>query len=177
LSEGDIYSKAKNQMRLSERILAAVPGFRGYKEKELRRESDRLVRNHLYRRLSAVKSDLKDAFQTLSDRRMIEAMKDMDRLIARFDRVAAKIDHASYGYTGFFDVVKVEEASLDRMIEFDKSLVDGVEKMAEEVRSFKIRVVKREVKDLGERIQRVAEALEVFEETYDGRGEVILGVS
>jgi len=45
----DVYSEVKGQMRLSERIAAFVPGFRGYKEKEMRRESDRLVRNHLYR--------------------------------------------------------------------------------------------------------------------------------
>ncbi len=177
MSGGDIYSEAKRQMRLSERILAAIPGFRGYKEKELRRESDRLVRNHLYRQLSTAKTDLKDALQTLSDRRMVDAMKSMDRLIAGFDRVAAKIDHASYGYTGFFNVVKVEEASLDRMIEFDKRLVDSVEKMADEAKSFKKDVVKRNIEDFGERVQQVTEALETLEETFDGRGEVILGVS
>ena len=39
--------KSKSQMRLSERIAAALPGFRGYKEKELRRETDKLIRNQL----------------------------------------------------------------------------------------------------------------------------------
>jgi hypothetical protein len=39
----DVYAQAKSQMRLSERIAAALPGFRGYKEKELRRESDKLI--------------------------------------------------------------------------------------------------------------------------------------
>ncbi|MDI6847304.1 MAG: hypothetical protein QMD23_04140, partial [Candidatus Bathyarchaeia archaeon] len=119
----DFYEKAKKQMRLSERILAEVPGFRGYKEKELRRESDRLIRNHLYRRLAEAKNDLRAVFQRLSDRRLFEVLTGMDRLVAKFDRVAAKIDHASYGYAGFFNVVKVEEASLDRMIDFDNKLI------------------------------------------------------
>ncbi len=44
----DVYAQSKSQMRLSERIAAALPGFRGYKEKELRRESDKLIRNNLY---------------------------------------------------------------------------------------------------------------------------------
>ena len=177
MNEGNIYSEARRQMRLSERILAAIPGFRGYKEKELRRESDRLVRNHLHRRLSTAKNDLRDALQMLSDRRMIEAMKNMDHLIADFDRVAAKIDHASYGYAGFFNVVKVKEANLDRMIEFDKSLIDGVERMVKETESFKTDVTKREVKDFAERVQHVTEVLEDLEKAFDGRGEVILGVS
>jgi hypothetical protein len=40
-----MYAQAKSQMRLSERI-AALPGFAD-KEKELRRESDKLIRNNL----------------------------------------------------------------------------------------------------------------------------------
>ena len=65
----DLYTEAKKQMRLGERIATAIPGFRGYKEKELRRESDKLIRNHLYRKLSKAKNDLKAVFQKLSDRR------------------------------------------------------------------------------------------------------------
>ena len=173
----NVYEKAKKQMRLSERILAAIPGFRGYKEKELRRESDRLIRNHLYRRLSEAKSDLKDVFQKLSDRRFFEALTDLDRLVAKFDRVAAKIDHASYGYAGFFDVVKVKEGNLDRMIDFDNQLADDVEKIVNEVETFKAEVMKKEIKKAKERIQHLVETLEAFEKTFDERGEVILGVS
>jgi hypothetical protein len=173
----DFYEKAKRQMRLSERILAAIPGFRGYKEKELRRESDRLIRNHLYRRLSEAKSDLKDVFQKLSDRRLFEVLTDMDRLVAKFDRVAEKVNHASYGYTGFFNIVKIEEANLDRMIDFDNQLVDGVEKIVTEVEAFKSEVMKQEIKKAKEHIQHLVETLEAFEETFDKRGEAILEVS
>ena len=172
----DFYQKAKKQMRLGERILAAIPGFRGYKEKELRRESDRLIRNHLYRRLSEAKTDLKDVFQKLSDRRLFEVLTDVDRLVARFDRVAAKIDHASYGYAGFFNIIKVEEGNLDRMIDFDNQLIDGVEKIVSEVDAFKAEVMKQEIKKAKERVQHLGETLEALEDTFDKRGEVILGV-
>src|SRR4030042_6507845 len=79
----DVYGKAKKQMRLSERIVAALPGFRGYKEKELRRESDKLIRNNLYQRISQARNDLKTVFQKLSDRRSFEVLTDMDRVVAR----------------------------------------------------------------------------------------------
>ena len=173
----DLYEKAKKEMRLSERILAAIPGFRGYKEKELRRESDRLIRSHLHRRLSEAKSDLRDVFQRLSDRRLFEVLTDVDRLVARFDRVAAKVDHASYGYTGFFDVIKVQEENLDKMIDFDNRLVDEVGKIVDKVETFKSEVMKAEVKRSKEHVEHLEAALEAFEETFDKRGEVILGVS
>ena len=126
--KNDVYSEVKGQMRLSERIAAFIPGFRGYKEKEIRRESDRLIRNHLDLKLSADKNDLREIAQKLADRRYFDVMTDMDRLQAKMDRVVEKVNHASYGYSGFFDAVKVKEDSLDRMIEFDNKLLDGVER-------------------------------------------------
>ncbi|MEM1673716.1 MAG: hypothetical protein QXN24_03585 [Candidatus Bathyarchaeia archaeon] len=44
---------------LLERIVGYIPGYRGYKEKELRRESDRLVRMDVVNRLKAAKDLLK----------------------------------------------------------------------------------------------------------------------
>jgi len=173
----DIYEKGKKQMRLSERILAEIPGFRGYKEKELRRESDKLIRNHLYRKLSEAKGDLKDVFQKLSDRRLFEVLTDMDRLTAKMDRIAEKVNHASYGYAGFFNIVKIKEENLDRMIDFDNQLVDDVDKIVNEVDAFKSEVMKQEVKKAKDRIQHLTETLGVFEEAFDKREEVILGVS
>jgi hypothetical protein len=173
----DVYETAKKQMRLSERIMAEIPGFGGYKEKELRRESDKLIRNHLHRKLSEANSDLREVFQKLSDRRLFEVLTDMDRLVAKFDRVSEKVNHASYGYAGFFNIVKVKEENLDRMIEFDNQLVDDVDNIVNEVDTFKAEVMKQEVKEAKDRIQHLTETLEAFEETFDRRGEVILGVN
>ncbi len=78
----DTYGQVKDQMRLSERILAVIPGFHGYKEKELRRESDRLIRNHLYIKLTGAKNDLRTIYQKLADRRWFDVLTDTDRLLA-----------------------------------------------------------------------------------------------
>jgi len=173
----DLYAVAKDQMRLSERIAAAIPGFRGYKEKELRRESDKLLRNHLYLKLSNAKSDLKTIFQKLSDRRYFDVLTDMDRLVAKMDRVVEKVNHASYGYSGFFDVVKIREESHDRMINFDNQLIDGVNDLAADVDAFKTELASGEYKNTKERIQNLADKLEAFEENFDNRDEITRGVS
>jgi len=171
-----MYEKAKEEMRLSERILAELPGFRGYKEKELRRESDKLIRNHLYQKLAGARGDLKEIFQKLSDSRLHEVLTDMDRFIMRFDRVSEKINHASYGYAGFFNVVKVDEEKLDKMIDFDNGLMDDVNKIVEETTAFKKEVMKQKFEKVRDHIQSLSDALEELEETFDGREEVILGV-
>jgi hypothetical protein len=173
----DVYGTAKSQMRLSERILAELPGFRGYKEKELRRESDKLIRNHLYQKLVIARTSFKTIFQKMSDRRQLDVLTDMDRVVAKFDLVTEKVNHASYGYSGFFDVVKIQEQALDRMIDFDNQLMDQVNNITSEVDAFKSEVSKQNFDNTKDRVQNLADTLETFAETLDKREEVILGVS
>ena len=175
--KSDVLDTAKKQMRLSERLLAEIPGFRGYKEKEIRRESDKLIRNHLYMKLAQARSDYKGIFQKMSDQRQLNVFADMDRVVAKFDRVAEKVSHASYGYSGFFDVVKVQEAALDRMIDFDKQLLDQVNSISTEVSAFKSEVSKQQFDNVKDRVQNLADTLDTFDETLQKREEVMLGVS
>lgn len=173
----DVYAQAKSQMRLSERIAAALPGFRGYKEKELRRESDKLIRNHIYMKLTNAKNDLRSIFQKISDRRYLDVLSDMDRLMAKIDRVAEKVNHASYGYAGFYDIVKIEEEHLDRMIAFDNQLLDNVNSLTVDIDAFKAQLLSGDYANLKDRIQAVTDKLEALEDAFDKREEVILGVN
>lgn len=172
----ELHEKAKEEMALLERILAELPGFKGYKEKEMRRETDKLIRNHLYRKLSQARNDLKDVFQQLSERRLHEVLTEMDRLIMRFDRVAEKINHASYGYAGFFNILKIRERKLDKMITFDSDLIDHVKEILDETKVFKGEVTKNELERVREHVQKLRNSLESLEEKFDGRGEIILEV-
>jgi len=164
-------------MSLPEKIAAFVPGFRGYKEKELRRESDRLIRNHLYLKLSIEKTDLREIEQKLADRRYFDVLTDMDRLLAKMDRVVEKVNHAMYGYSGFFDAVKVKEDNLDNMIAFDNKLIDGITSLTTEIDAFKTDLASGATTNLKTRVQNVTDKLESLENTFDQRNEVIMGMS
>jgi uncharacterized protein YoxC len=164
-------------MRLSERIAAFLPGFRGHKEKEIRRESDRLIRNHLYLKLTDAKNDLRTISQKLADRRYMDVITDEDRLLAKMDRIVEKVNHASYGYSGFFDAVKVKEENLDRMIDFDNQLMNEINALAAEVNGFKADLASGVTTNLKTRVQNVTDKLESLEDTFDRRNEVILGVT
>ena len=173
----DVYAQAKSQMRLSERIAAALPGFRGYKEKELRRESDKLIRNHLYLKLSKDKDNVRSISQRIADKRYLDVLADIDRLVAKMDRITEKVNHASYGYSGFFDIVKIKEDNLDRMIAFDNQLVDSVNALTDAIDAFKAQLLSGDYTNLKDKIQSVTDKLELLEDTFDKRQEVIMGVT
>jgi hypothetical protein len=167
------HGKVKEERDPLERIMGFVPRFRGYKEKEHRRESDRLIRNHLSQKLAQARSSFKTIFQKISDRRQLDVLTDMDRLVAKFDRVTERINHASYGYSGFFDAVKIQEAALDRMTDFDNQLVDQVNSITSEVDVFKTEVSKQNFGNAKDRVQNLTDTLETFDETLNKRSEVL----
>jgi hypothetical protein len=173
----DVYAQAKSQMRLSERIAAALPGFRGYKEKELRRESDKLIRNHLTLKLSKDKDNVRSISQRVVDKRYIDVLPDIDRLVAKMDRITEKVNHASYGYSGFFDVVKIKEDNLDRMISYDNQLLDGVNALTDAIDQLKTQLVGGDYTNLKDKIQGVTDKFDMMEDAFDKRQEVIMGVT
>jgi hypothetical protein len=173
----DVSAQAKSQMRLSERIAAALPGFRGYKEKELRRESDKLLRNHLTLKLSKDKDDVRSISQRIADKRYLDTLIDVDRLVAKMDRISEKVNHASYGYSGFFDIIKIKEENLDRMIAYDNQLVDGVTVLSESIDALKAQLLAGDYTNLKDKIQAITNKFEMLEDTFDKRQEVIVGVT
>jgi hypothetical protein len=173
----DVYAQAKSQMRLSERIAAALPGFRGYKEKELRRESDKLIRNNLTLKLSKDKDNVRSIAQRIADKRYLDVLPDIDRLNAKMDRITEKVNHASYGYAGFYDIVKIKEEHLDRMITFDNQLLDEVNALTANIDDLKAQLLSGNYSNLKDKIQAITDKLEALEDTFDKREQVILGVT
>lgn len=173
----DVYAQGKSQMRLSERIAAALPGFRGYKEKELRRESDKLIRNHLYLKLSKDKDNVRSISQKLADKRYMDVLPDVDRLVAKMDRITEKVNHASYGYSGFFDIVKIKEENLDRMIAYDNQLIESVNVLTDSIDAVKTQLMGGDYTNLKDKIQGMSDKLELLEDSFDKRQEIIVGVT
>ncbi len=121
-----ILDKARAAQNMLERIANAIPGFRGYREKELRRDADRLQREHLSVKLEENKAVLNDAALQATRGGGLDVINDIETARKRLDKVVARIRYADRGYAGFFDTVKVDEAALGRVYQFDLDLLVDV---------------------------------------------------
>lgn len=122
-----ILDKARAGQSVLEQIANAMPGFKGYRERELRRDADRLQREHLASRLEECKKALNDLAVRATRSGALGAINDIETARKRLDKVASRIRYADRGYAGFFDAIKVDEAALARVYEFDLALLDGVQ--------------------------------------------------
>jgi hypothetical protein len=100
----------------------------------------------------------------------------MNRLIAKLDRVAEKINRASYGYSGFFDSIKVEETELDNMLAYDTQLMDLVRKMGDATTSFKADLSQGKIENARTTQQALDGSIGNLESAFDQRKSVIEGV-
>jgi hypothetical protein len=103
-----------------------IPGFRGYLEKEYRRESDYLARTQLVDRLQRSKASLDSYMRNLIDSSQLDALPQCERVRTRLDTLINTMRSAERGYSGLFDYVKVREDVLDQVYEHDMSLLSDV---------------------------------------------------
>jgi hypothetical protein len=116
-----------------ETVLRYIPGFRGYLEKEYRRESDDLQRDWLADCLQRSKRAIDKLSRPLADAGQIDLLPQVDRVRGRLDKLIGRIRGAVQGYSGFFDLVEVDEELLDRVYEHDVALMQQVDALAEAV--------------------------------------------
>jgi hypothetical protein len=135
MSGKDYLGKVRGERGLLEKIMGYIPGYKGYKEKELRRESDRLVRMDVVKRLKAAKTAFRRTFANPSAVQKLagDDTYRFDAFNSRLDRVTQRIDRAVAGYAGMFDAIKVKEDKLDSVIQQDLSLIEKAESVKSDV--------------------------------------------
>jgi len=155
-----------------EGLVAKIPGYKGYKEKELRREADKLLREQLASQLNEQRQRLGEVQNRLISQALIEYLDDVERAVGKLQLLIDRIKTASYGYAGLFDAVKVKEEQLDALYEFDNSMLALVSEIAADVDQVESAVSARE--GIGEAINDLVETAEQANRTFGHRNEAIL---
>ncbi|HUT13957.1 MAG TPA: hypothetical protein VMY42_25940 [Thermoguttaceae bacterium] len=154
-----------------ETILRFIPGFRGYLEKEYRRQSDDLQREWLADRLGRSKRAIDNVSRPLAEAGQIDLLPQVDRLRGRLDKLIGRIRGAVQGYSGFFDLVQVDENLLDRVYEHDAAIIKQVDALAEAIQELPAR--QDEIATLlGNLLRRTDE----LDDQWDVREDMLKGV-
>src|SRR3712207_6090343 len=111
-----------DQRNWLERLGDKIPGYAGYAARERRRDVDKMHREHLADRLRAAKQPVTDVVRELTSGGRLAEIGPVERALKKLDRAEQRVRYASYGYAGFFYVVKIEEPQLDTIYRFDFAL-------------------------------------------------------
>ncbi|MBR4503619.1 MAG: hypothetical protein IKP20_01355 [Candidatus Methanomethylophilaceae archaeon] len=124
-----VTDKMKGDQSLFEKIKLYIPGYKGYKEKNLRRDADRAVRQELSRAIHGTKADLAEIQKGVTND--FDMLMDVERIRTKVDKYDIDIKKAVNGYSAWHDSVKILEADLDRVMEWDAKILEDIQAMRE----------------------------------------------
>lgn len=120
----DLFEKVTGDQDFFKKIASKIPGFDGYIERENRRAADQILREtvadrfeEVYQRISSVQADL------VSSGGLVY-VDDIEKAALKVRTFIDKVRHASYGYSGFFDAVKINEDELAQMYQYDAAMLE-----------------------------------------------------
>jgi vacuolar-type H+-ATPase subunit H len=131
--EGDMLETVHASQSAFEHLVNKIPGYAGYKAKELRREADKLLRMEVANKFDDQRKRLAELQHQLISQAQIEFLDDLERAVMKLQLLIDRIKTASYGYAGLFDAVKVKEEQLDALYDFDNQMLNFVDEVAADV--------------------------------------------
>jgi len=117
------------ETRITEKLELIIPGFKGYKQKELIREDDRLVRNYLYNTIKNAEDTIRSYLPAALEGKIPLSVSDLNNLAKDLNSIGTKIRAAPSGYSGYFDRVKITENELSELKKLDEELVSTCEEV------------------------------------------------
>ena len=127
----DIFGKVTEQRDFFKGILAKVPGFKGYIERNDRRMSDKLLRDKIADEFDTLNLRVSSLQRELVDQGELAFVGRLENASIKLRQFTDRVRTASYGYAPIFDAIKIKEEELDQVYQYDYALLE----LADSVRS------------------------------------------
>jgi hypothetical protein len=168
----DLFQKITDSRNLIEKIGAMIPGFKGYVDRNARRDADKLLRETVAARFEQQWSRLSQLQREMIDQGGIETVDNLEAAVVKLRTLIDRVRTASYGYAGFFDAVKVNEADLVKLYQYDAAMLDRATQLSAAVDNI---AASAGTDGLPAAIRNVVTLAQDGLDAFQGRGEVILG--
>ena len=114
-------------------LLDRVPGYRGYRVKEDRRDADRRVRDHVAAQYGTQADRVERVARDLAAQRRLGDIGPVDEFARTLRHFIDRVRTATYGYGGLMGDRDVDSAALDQLRQFDEGLLSGVDELAKPI--------------------------------------------
>jgi len=170
---GDILSQVEGERGLLERIADKIPGFRGYLDKEKRRDADKLLRDAVAARFASQMRRLPELQMQMLNGGGILFVDDMERAATKLNLFVDRLKTSVRGYAGFFDAVKVKEDDLERVYHWDEQLLGEADKIAAAIDG--VSAALSSSGDVGKAVSDLIAVSAAINELYAQREHVLIG--
>jgi hypothetical protein len=124
----DLYDDIVSQRGSVQRLLARIPGFRGYQDKADRRTADTMLRNHIAGELAKRVNRFASIEKTIIEDGGLSYMSKSRDAKSKLQLYLDRLKAAAPGYSGFFAATKIDTEELEKLYSFDEAQIRYVDK-------------------------------------------------
>jgi hypothetical protein len=169
-----LFDKVSSDMDPFKKILAKVPGFGGYMERQTRRDSDKLLREMLAKRFEELWERISQIQRDFISQGEISFVDDLEASAIKLRTFADRIRRATRGYSSLFEAVKINEEELAQLYQYDAAMLDLVDEVSRAIDNVETSVG---TDGLPAAIRNLTSTARRCIEVYDRREEVVMGGS
>jgi hypothetical protein len=150
-------------------LMLKIPGYGGYIKRESIRDEDKKLRDAIADAFSSQVTRISRVQEQMLKRGDLENLEALDKIIGRLQHLSDRIRTATYGFEGLslYDETPINETTLNALYDYDMTLAQGVEEMADLLAQLGAN------NDPAEYIDRINAKIDALHETFDGRAQVI----
>jgi cytochrome c556 len=119
-----IFGKVTGDLDIFKKLGSKIPGFSGYIERQARRDSDKLLRDMIFKRFRELEGRVSSLQKDFISHGEIIYVDDLEAVAIKLRTFADKVRTAPRGYSGLFDAVNKNEAELQTLYEFDAAMLE-----------------------------------------------------
>ena len=110
----------KRKVNIFDKIGTLIPGYRGYQEREGRRECDRQLRE----KISDILSDIEKDIETIIENSELDELNKIEKIRKKINNINGLIKYSPYGASAFFSNSVIKESELDQIYQLDLGILD-----------------------------------------------------
>ena len=169
----DLYDRIVEQRGSLERLVASIPGFKGYQDKQARRTADELLRAHVANAVQQRIQRLVRIEKILLDTVGMSAVSKTRDLKAKMQHYHDKIESLAPGYSGMWAQMKIGAEELETIYSFDEAQIRYVEQFDTLLDAIEVRAKAGEnaddtVYDFDSVVSEALDALNLRDELFTG---------
>ncbi|MFQ5552127.1 MAG: hypothetical protein ACE5EW_00135 [Thermoplasmata archaeon] len=167
----DLRERVEEDRGLLKRIQLHVPGFAGYRRREDLRQAENMLRIQMANSLKSARETTEEARELMVEENHYKELDRVGRIVNRFRTLEGRVRHAEGGYSGISPAIRIEDAEINRLYEYDASLLDDASALGQE--SAELKVAAGEGKAVRKRTKEIRSQLDAFEDTFEKRMLVV----
>ena len=130
-----------------DRIGSLIPGYKGYSEREGRRNTDKVLREEISKKMYEIEKKINCSIEDAMIAKDFVLMKNLEKSRKKINTLNSKIKYSPQGSTGFFSDEEIKEDELLKVYEIDLDIFNLINQIAQKIMDENFVVIENLLKD------------------------------